>query len=207
MTDARGGIHHLPDLPYPRDALAPHLSAESFDYHYGKHHAAYVAKLNQLLTGHDWASLALTDLVVTASRTPGARAIFNNAAQHWNHSQFWAGMKAQGGGAVPAALERRIVDDFGSVASFKQAFVAAGAAQFGSGWVWLVESQDRLEIVTTSNADTPITESTRALITCDVWEHAYYVDYRNARADFLTAYLNHLVNWEEAARRLEAAQP
>ncbi|MGE0045711.1 MAG: superoxide dismutase [Hyphomonadaceae bacterium] len=205
MAEA-SALHRLPELPYPKDALAPYLSAESFDYHYGKHHAAYVNKLNQLLDGHEWASLPLADLIVTANRTPGARSIYNNAAQHWNHSQFWTGMKPSGGGAMPAALEHRIVQDFGDVTKFKQQFSAAGAAQFGSGWVWLVENKSRLEVVTTSNADTPITEGKRALIGCDVWEHAYYVDYRNARADFLRTYLDHLVSWEEALQRLNGPE-
>jgi len=161
--------HRLPELPYPKDALAPHLSAESFDYHYGKHHAAYVNKLNQLLDGHEWASLPLAEL-------------------------------------IPAALERRITESFGDVTTFKQQFTNAGATQFGSGWVWLVETKGRLEVVTTSNADTPITERKRVLIGCDVWEHAYYVDYRNARADFLQTYLEHLVSWEEALRRLQGPE-
>lgn len=198
----KSSSHRLPELPYPKDALAPYLSAESFDFHHGKHHAAYVAKLNQLLDGHEWAELGLTDLVIASSRAPGARAIFNNAAQNWNHSQFWTGMKRSGGGAIPPELEGRIVHDFGDVSRFKQKFVDAGLGQFGSGWVWLVENGGRLEICTTGNADTPITSGKRALIGCDLWEHAYYIDYRNGRSNFLHAYLENLVNWEEAARRL-----
>lgn len=194
--------HRLPELPYPKDALTPYLSVESFEFHHDKHHAAYVAKLNQLLVGHEWAELELTDLVVVSSKVLGARAIFNNAAQHWNHSQFWTGMKPSGGGAIPPELERRIVHDFGDTSRFKQKFVDAGLDQFGSGWVWLVENGERLEIHATSNADSPITSGKRALIGCDLWEHAYYIDYRSRRSNFLHAYLENLVSWEEAARRL-----
>lgn len=197
--------HSLPDLPYPADALAPHLSAESFEFHHGKHHAAYVAKLNELLQGHAWAELSLREVILAAHTTREGEAIFNNAAQHWNHWQFWTGMKPKGGGAIPPELERMLVDSFGGVDAFKQQFVAAGLAQFGSGWVWLAESQGRLEILKTSNADNPLTKGKRALIGCDVWEHAYYIDYRNGRGDFLKTYLAQLVNWEEAAARLTRA--
>ena len=197
--------HALPDLPYAVDALAPHLSAESFEYHYGKHHAAYVAKLNELLSGHAWAALPLREVIVKARAKPEADAIFNNAAQHWNHWQFWNGMKPRGGGAIPPELERMLIDTFGGVDAFKQQFVAAGLGQFGSGWVWLTEDQGRLEIIKTSNADNPLISGKRALIGCDVWEHAYYIDYRNGRGDFLKAYLSQLVNWEEATARLTRA--
>jgi Fe-Mn family superoxide dismutase len=199
--DGRRMKHLLPELPYAEHALAPHLSAESFQFHYGKHHAAYVSKLNELLDGHEWRNLPLADLIVAASKAPGA-AIFNNAAQHWNHWQFWAGMKPGGGGAVPGELETMLVRAFGSVDEFKRRFVAEGLAQFGSGWVWLVAGESGLEIVRTANADNPLPLGKRALIGCDVWEHAYYIDYRNRRANFLDVYLDRLVNWEEAAARL-----
>lgn len=198
-------IYALPPLPYPKNALAPHLSAESFDYHHGKHHAAYVSKLNELLAGHPWADMPLANLIVEAANRPdfpNARGIYNNAAQHWNHAQFWTGMKPNGGGAMPSELEKLVRVNFGTEAKFRQEFIAAAVGQFGSGWAWLVEKDGRLEIRATSNADTPLTDSARPLIGCDVWEHAYYIDHRNARASFVTAYLHSLVNWEEAARRL-----
>jgi Fe-Mn family superoxide dismutase len=194
--------HLLPELPYAEHALAPHLSTESFQFHHGKHHAAYVSKLNELLHGHEWADLPLVDLIIAAHNAPDAQAIFNNAAQHWNHCQFWSGMKPNGGGAVPDELETMLVRAFGSVGEFKRRFTAEGVAQFGSGWVWLVVDEPGLEIIRTANADNPLTLRKRALIGCDVWEHAYYIDYRNRRANFLDVYLNRLVNWEEAAARL-----
>lgn len=195
-------MHSLPELPYPADALAPHLSAESFAYHHGKHHAAYVAKLNELLRDHPWRAMPLEALILAAHAEVETRAIYNNAAQHWNHWQFWQGMSAKPAKAVPPELERLLIDSFGSVAAFKKRFITAGLGQFGSGWVWLTERDGALAIATTSNADTPLTSKARALIGCDVWEHAYYIDYRNGRADFLRAYLEHLLDWEEATARL-----
>lgn len=194
--------HSLPDLPYAKDALVPYLSAESFDYHHGKHHAGYVAKLNELLTGHALAGLPIEQLVVAAAKAPDGRAIFNNAAQHWNHTLFWNSMAPGGGGAMPSQLERRIVESFGSVEGFKRDFVAAGVGQFGSGWVWLVEDGPRLAIMASANADNPLTQAKPALLVCDVWEHAYYIDHRNARQAFLQAFVDHLANWEAASRRL-----
>jgi Fe-Mn family superoxide dismutase len=197
-------MHKLPELSYARDALMPHLSEESFDFHYGKHHAAYVSKLNDLLADHEWSNLPLEQLVVASAKTPSAKAIFNNAAQHWNHSFFWASMKPQGGGKIPPPLEERLNKRFGQVETFMRDFVAAGSAQFGSGWVWLVEKNGELDITTTANADNPLTQGARALLVCDVWEHAYYLDYRNARPQFLSRFINHLVDWGEASRRLFA---
>jgi Fe-Mn family superoxide dismutase len=192
--------HVLAELPYPVDALAPYMSAETLEYHYGKHHAAYVAKLNELLVGHKWSDLPLVELIRKAHATPGAEIIFNNAAQHWNHAQFWNGMRPKGGGAIPGELERALIAAFGSVQAFRTDFVKAGLAQFGSGWVWLVLRGDGLEITKTSNADNPLTTDAVPLIGCDVWEHAYYIDYRNRRLGFLNAYLDHLVDWDMAAR-------
>jgi Fe-Mn family superoxide dismutase len=183
------------------------MSAETLAFHHGKHHAAYVAKLNELLANHVWADMALPDLIKIAHTTPGAAPIFNNAAQHWNHSQFWTGMRPQGGGSIPGELERALIDSFGSVDAFKTTFIGQGIGLFGSGWVWLVQSDSGLEIVQTSNADTPLTENKRALIGCDVWEHAYYIDFRNRRLAFLNAYFQHLVNWEEATARLLEPRP
>ena len=204
MTDATPA-HRLPDLPYDKGALAPFLSAESFDFHHGKHHAGYVAKLNDLLAGHAWASLPLNELIVTASGRPDAIAIFNNAAQHWNHSLYWESLRPPSGSAMPASLEQGLVQSFGSAAAFKQAFVAAGMGLFGSSWVWLIEEGRDLRVVTTSNADTPLTKGQRPLLVCDVWEHAYYIDHRNARQAFLSAFVDQLADWEAASRRLSAA--
>lgn len=194
--------HRLPDLSYDKGALVPFLSAESFDFHHGKHHAGYVAKLNELLAGHAWASLPLADLVVAAAGKPDAAAIFNNAAQHWNHSLYWESLRPPGGPAMPAALEQRLVRNFGSAAAFRQAFVAAGLGQFGSGWVWLIEDGGDLRIAATSNADTPLTKGHRALLVCDVWEHAYYIDHRNLRPKFIETFLTNLVNWDFVAQNL-----
>lgn len=194
-------MHRLPELPYAKDAFAPHLSAESFDYHHGKHHAGYVAKLNELLVGHPLAGLPLEVLVVKSAESDETKAIFNNAAQHWNHTLFWRSI-APKHAAAPAQLQRKLADAFGSVDAFKREFVAAGTAHFGSGWVWLVEDDARLAIETTANADTPIVRGKRALLACDLWEHAYYIDHRNARGAFLQVFVDHLADWEEAARRL-----
>lgn len=202
---AAAPAHRLPDLPFDKGVLAPFLSAESFDFHHGKHHAGYVAKLNELLTGHAWASLPLDDLIVIAAGQPEATAIFNNAAQHWNHSLYWESLRAPGGPAVPAGLEQRLARCFGSTDAFKQAFVAAGMGQFGSGWVWVIEDGGDLRIVTTSNADTPLTKGHRALLVCDVWEHAYYIDHRNARQAFLRAFVDQIADWDAASRRLSVA--
>jgi Fe-Mn family superoxide dismutase len=197
--------YQLPDLPYARDALAPHLSAESFDFHYDKHHAAYVAKLNALLSGHEWAGLPLEEIIVRAAHEQGTQALFNNAAQHWNHSLFWSSLRPPGDMVVPLLLEERIEADFGSVDAFKRAFVAAGASVFGSGWVWLIEERQGLAIITSANADSPLLWGKPALLVCDVWEHAYYIDYRSGRPAFLQAFVDHLINWETAARRLSEA--
>lgn len=188
----------LPELPFPKDSLAPHISSETLDYHHGKHHQAYVTKLNELV-GAD-ASLAgksLEDLVRTTSG-----GVFNQAAQVWNHTFYWHSMKPGGGGEPTGALKAAIDEAFGSFADFKTKFSAAAVGQFGSGWAWLVKNEaGKLEIVQTSNAGCPLTEKKTPLLTCDVWEHAYYVDYRNARPKYVEAWWN-LVNWEHAAKHL-----
>lgn len=187
--------YQLPALPYPQAALAPHLSAETLGFHHGKHHAAYVAKLNEL-TGGD-SSRSLEDLVRSASGP-----LFNQAAQVWNHSFYWDCMKPAGGGAPGGALAAALARDFGAVADFVKQFKAAALGQFGSGWAWLVAAGGKLAIATTSNAGNPLTEGRQPLLTCDVWEHAYYVDYRNARAKYLDVFFEHLVNWDFVAARL-----
>ncbi|MEN9776185.1 MAG: hypothetical protein RL322_3255 [Pseudomonadota bacterium] len=188
--------HTLPALPYASDALAPHMSKETFEYHHGKHHQAYVTNLNNLIKGTEFESMGLEDIVRKSSG-----GVFNNAAQVWNHTFFWHCMKPAGGGAPKGALAAAINAKWGSIDGFKEAFTKSAVGNFGSGWTWLVRKADgSLDIVNTSNAATPLTAGDTALLTVDVWEHAYYVDYRNARPKFLETFLNHLVNWEFAER-------
>ena len=191
----------LPPLPYAKDALAPHMSAETFDYHHGKHHAAYVNKLNELTAGKPEENKSLEELIRT---TEGA--LFNQAAQVWNHTFFWNCMKPSGGGEPSGDLADAIRRDFGSYADFKTKFAAAAAGRFGSGWAWLVKDGDKLAIVDTVNAGNPMTDGKTPILTLDVWEHAYYIDYRNARPNFISAFLDHLVNWEFAAGNLRGGK-
>lgn len=194
----------LPELPYDKNALAPHMSAETFDYHHAKHHNAYVVKANELIAGTEFEGKSVEDIVIATAGKADKAPIFNNVAQHWNHSFFWHCLTPNGGGDMPAALKNRIEKDFGSVDAFKEAFVNNGIGQFGSGWVWLVENaQGKLEIVKTGNADTPLAHGLKPLLTCDVWEHAYYVDFRNRRPDFLKVFVDHLANWDFAVQNLE----
>ncbi|HXD06270.1 MAG TPA: Fe-Mn family superoxide dismutase [Burkholderiaceae bacterium] len=188
--------HTLPPLPYATDALAPHMSKETFEYHYGKHHQAYVTNLNNLIKGTEFESLSLVDIIKKSSG-----GIFNNAAQVWNHTFFWSSMKPGGGGEPTGALAQAINAKFGSFAGFKEAFTKSAVGNFGSGWTWLVKKGDgSVDIVNTSNAATPLTTADKPLITVDVWEHAYYIDYRNARPKFVETFLTSLVNWEFAGK-------
>jgi Fe-Mn family superoxide dismutase len=188
--------HTLPPLPYAQDALAPHLSKETFEYHYGKHHQAYVTNLNNLIPGTEFEALSLEDIVKKASG-----GIYNNAAQIWNHTFFWSCMKPQGGGEPTGALAAAINAKFGSYAAFKEAFTKSAVGNFGSGWTWLVKKADgSVDIVNTGAAGTPLTTGDTALLTIDVWEHAYYIDYRNARPKFVETFLGSLVNWDFAAK-------
>ncbi|MBL8910672.1 MAG: superoxide dismutase [Fe] [Archangium sp.] len=184
----------LTPLPYAKNALVPHMSEETFSYHYEKHHQAYMTNLKGLLEGKPEAEKSLEEIVKTSSGK-----VFNNAAQVWNHDFFWASMKPKGGGEPTGALADAIKKDFGSFADFKKQFQDAAVGQFGSGWAWLVKEGDKLKIVTTSNAETPLTRGATCLITCDVWEHAYYIDHRNMRAKFVESFLTNLVNWDFAA--------
>jgi len=187
----------LPALPYARDALAPHISAETLDYHYGKHHQAYVTNLNNLIKGTENENL---DLETIIKKSQGG--VFNNAAQIWNHTFYWNSLSPKGGGDPSGKLADAIVKTFGGVSQFKEEFTKTAVGTFGSGWAWLVQRPDgSLGLVSTSNAATPITGSDRPLLTCDVWEHAYYIDYRNARPKYVEAFWN-LVNWEFAASQL-----
>jgi superoxide dismutase, Fe-Mn family len=186
----------LPDLPFAKDALAPHISAETIEYHYGKHHRAYVDKLNGLIAGTEWEGKALEDVVRKASG-----GVFNNGAQAWNHAFYWKCLKPAGG-APGGSLSDAITSAFGSVDALKEKFTAAAAGQFGSGWAWLVKNPaGTLEVTATPNADNPMRGGATPLLTCDVWEHAYYIDYRNARPKYLEAFWN-LINWDFVAANL-----
>jgi len=187
----------LPPLPYAMDALAPTISKETLEFHYGKHHQTYVTNLNNLVAGTEFESASLEDIIKKSSG-----GVFNNAAQVWNHTFYWNSLSPNGGGQPSGKLLEAINAKWGSVDAFKEAFNKSGAGNFGSGWTWLVKKADgSLDIVNTSNAATPLTTSDVPLLTCDVWEHAYYIDYRNARPKYLESFWN-LVNWEFAAKNL-----
>jgi superoxide dismutase, Fe-Mn family len=188
----------LPELPYKKDALAPYMSAETLEFHHGKHHATYVNKLNELLAGKPEADKPLVDVILSSDGP-----VFNNAAQVWNHTFFWNCMKPNGGGAPTGSLADAITRDFGSYDNFKKAFSDAAATQFGSGWAWLVQDGGKLAVLKTANADLPMKHGKKALLTIDVWEHAYYIDYRNARPKFIETFLTNLVNWDFVAEQLK----
>ncbi|NMG34788.1 superoxide dismutase [Fe] [Azoarcus sp. TTM-91] len=189
--------HTLPPLPYAKDALAPHISAETLEFHYGKHHQAYVTNLNNLIKGTEYENL---DLEAIIKKAP-AGGVFNNAAQIWNHTFFWSSLKPNGGGEPTGALADAIKAKWGSFEDFKKAFSASAAGNFGSGWTWLVKKADgSVDIVNTTGAGCPLTTADKPLLTLDVWEHAYYIDYRNRRPDFIATFLASLANWEFAAK-------
>ncbi len=196
----------LPDLPYAYDALAPYMSAETLEYHHDKHHNAYVTNGNKILQDLPNMGSTLEEVVINAHKK-GEQGLFNNAAQHWNHKLFWQWMKPNGGGSLPGDLEIAINDSFGSFESFRDKFLTAGATQFGSGWCWLVLNADgKLEVTKTPNGENPLIHNQKALLGCDVWEHSYYIDYRNARPKYLEAFIDNLVNWEFVAELLEKAK-
>ena len=191
--------HELPALPYAMDALAPTLSQETMEYHYGKHHQTYVTNLNNLIPGTEFEAMSLEDIIMKSSG-----GVFNNAAQVWNHTFYWNCLSPNGGGAPTGALATAIDAKFGSLEEFKKQFNQSGATNFGSGWTWLVKNADgSLEIFNTSNAGTPMTSGKQALLTLDVWEHAYYIDYRNARPKYLET-IWHIVNWDFVAANFAA---
>jgi len=194
--------HVLPSLPYAENALDPLISAKTIGFHYGKHHKGYVDNLNKLVAGTEFADLPLTKIITRTAGIADKTAIFNNAAQTWNHTFYWHSLKPQGGGEPPAALKQKITVSFGSVDACKKELSTAAMAQFGSGWVWLVLNGDKLKIVKTANADVPLTTAMKPLLTIDVWEHAYYLDYQNRRADYVNAVLDKLINWDFAAVNL-----
>jgi Fe-Mn family superoxide dismutase len=190
--------HELPPLPYANDALQPHISAETIEYHYGKHHQTYVNNLNNLIKGGEFENASLEDIIKKSSG-----GLFNNAAQVWNHTFYWNCLSPNGGGEPTGAVADAINKAFGSFAEFKEKFSTSAATNFGSGWTWLVQNSDgSVEIFNTSNAGTPMTEGKKALLTVDVWEHAYYIDYRNARPKYLESFWN-LVNWDFVAKNME----
>ncbi len=193
--------HTLPDLPYAKDALAPAISAETLEFHHGKHHAAYVKNLNGLLEGTSFANVPLTELIARMEEVPAdkRRGVFNNACQHYNHSFYWTSLRPGGGGAPSGALGKAIQAAYGDLDAFKAAFVKECLTHFGSGWGWLVKDGAGVKIVSTHDADTPLAHGQTPLLTCDVWEHAYYIDYRNNRGAYLESFWK-LVDWDFAAR-------
>ena len=186
----------FPSLPYETNALEPYISTTTMEFHYNKHHRTYLDNLNKLIKGTDFENLSLEVIIKETASKPEHAGIFNNASQVWNHSFFWNSMKSGGGAKPKAELLKRIESDFGSYEKFCEDFKTAATTQFGSGWAWLVEKDGKLSILKTSNADTPIAHGLKPIITIDVWEHAYYLDYQNKRADFVTAFLEHLINWK-----------
>ena len=192
----------LPDLPYPKDALEPHISAKTLEFHHGKHHKAYVDNANKLLTGSGLEKEAPEAIIKKVAGDTSKIGIFNNVAQAWNHSFFWNCLKAGGGGRPTGQIAKRIDTDFGSYEKFAEDLKNAGVTQFGSGWAWLVLKDGRLEVMKTANADTPIAHDSKPLLTIDVWEHAYYLDYQNRRPDFLQVVIDNLLNWDFANSHL-----
>ena len=197
--------HQLPSLPYGLDALEPHISSRTLEFHHGKHHAGYVANLNKMVAGSDLDGKSLEEVITTVAGDASKAGIFNNAAQVWNHSFYWQCMKPGGGGSPSGALAEKINADFGSFEAFVEQFKTAGATQFGSGWAWLVLDNGSLKVTKTANADLPLAHGQTALLTMDVWEHAYYLDYQNRRPDYIGTFLTQLVNWDFVAANLAAA--
>jgi len=186
----------LPELPYNREALAPHISSNTLDFHYGKHHNAYVTNLNNLIAGSDLENATLESIIGKTAGNVDKVGIFNNAAQVWNHTFYWNSMKPNGGGQPSGKIAELIKGTFGSLEKFAEEFKKAGATQFGSGWAWLVLDNSELKVTKTANADTPIAHKQKPLLTVDVWEHAYYLDYQNRRPDYLSVFVDHLINWD-----------
>jgi len=194
--------HALPALPYADNALAPVISANTIGFHYGKHHKGYVDNLNKLIAGTEFGDLPLEKIITRTADKTDKVAIFNNAAQTWNHTFYWRSLKPKGGGDPPTALKQKIDASFGAMDACRKELATAAMAQFGSGWVWLVIDGDKLKVINTGNADVPMTTGLKPLLTIDVWEHAYYLDYQNRRADYVNAVLDKLINWEFASENL-----
>lgn len=197
----KAGSFTLPVLPYAENALAPAISAQTINFHYHKHHAGYIDKLNSLVSGTAYADLSLEEVIRKSWQAKEA-ALFNNAAQAWNHTFYWRSLKPKGGGKPTARVQEKIAQAFGDVDTFKKKFSEAALGQFGSGWAWLVQDKGSLKIVQTANAETPIASGITPLLTIDVWEHAYYLDYQNSRANYVSAVIDHLLNWDFAEENL-----
>ena len=193
----------LPKLDYAKNALAPIMSEETLDLHHGKHHQTYITNLNNFIKDTDMAGMSLEEIVHNSSKDKSKAGIFNNASQHWNHELFWKCMKPNGGGSIPKKLEERIKSDLGSVEEFKKQFIQAGISQFGSGWCWLSISNGKLVVSKTPNAENPLIHNMKPILGCDVWEHSYYVDYRNRRPEYLENFFEKLVNWEFVESQLD----
>ena len=192
----------LPSLPYAENALEPVISAKTISFHYGKHHKGYVDTLNKLVAGTEFADMPLEKIITVTAGNADKTAIFNNASQAWNHTFYWNSLKPNGGGEAPAALKAKIEASFGSVDACKKQLADAATTQFASGWAWLVLDGDKLKVIKTGNADSPLTKGMKPLLTIDVWEHAYYLDYQNRRVDYVNAVLDKLINWSFAAENL-----
>ncbi len=193
----------LPKLDYAKNALAPIMSEETLDLHHGKHHQTYITNLNNFIKDTDMAGMSLKEIVHNSSKDKSKAGIFNNASQHWNHELFWKCMKPNGGGAMPKKLEDRIKSDLGSVEEFKKQFIQAGITQFGSGWCWLSVDNGKLVVSKTPNAENPLIHNMKPILGCDVWEHSYYVDYRNRRPEYLDNFFEKLINWEFVESQLD----
>ena len=194
----------LPQLPYAKNALAPYITENTINYHYGKHHQAYITNLNNLVANNnDLAKKTLEEIIKISASDKSKTAIFNNAAQVWNHTFYWHSIKPNGGGKPSGELLKKIELDFGSYENFATEFKNAAATQFGSGWAWLVLEEGKLKIIKTSNAETPLTTNAKPLLTIDVWEHAYYLDFQNARPNYIDTFLNHLINWDFASQNFK----
>ncbi|MBI3987385.1 MAG: superoxide dismutase [Lentisphaerae bacterium] len=195
-------VRVLPSLPYAENALDPAISAKTIGFHYGKHHKGYVENLNKLAAGTEFADLTLEQIIAATAGKADKTAFFNNAAQAWNHTFYWSSLKPKGGGEPPAMLKQKIEAAFGTVDACKKELATAATTQFGSGWAWLVLDGGTLKVVKTGNADSPLIQGKKPLLTLDVWEHAYYLDYQNRRADYVAAVLDKLINWDFAAKNL-----
>ena len=193
----------LPKLDYAKNGLAPIMSEETLDLHHGKHHQTYITNLNNFIKDTDMAGMSLEEIVHNSSKDKSKAGIFNNASQHWNHELFWKCMKPNGGGSMPKKLEDQIKSDLGSVEEFKKQFIQAGISQFGSGWCWLSISNGKLVVSKTPNAENPLIHNMKPILGCDVWEHSYYVDYRNRRPEYLDNFFEKLVNWEFVESQLD----
>ena len=193
----------LPKLDYPKNALSPIMSEETLDLHHGKHHQTYITKLNDFIKDTDMSKMSLEEIISKSSKDKSMSGIFNNASQHWNHNLFWKCMKPNGGGKLPPKLEKKINSDFGSIEKFKKDFIEAGVTQFGSGWCWLSVNNGKLVVTKTPNAENPLIHGMKPILGCDVWEHSYYIDFRNRRPEYLEKFVENLINWEFVESLLE----